>query len=274
MLTLFKCEWQKLYSKKSTVSCFLLIPFILIASGRYCSKVNLLVDPNSPQFTQFYNFPIAALQKQLMFTINIIVVLFIVLSVTEEYANGSIRMVLIRPITKIHLFGAKFLVIISTMFLFLITYLLFAYIIGFFMFSKSPCIKAFFWNDSFNPLQMFIYTLKYYLISFFTLVAMSSVAFFVATISKSVTVGMGINIGIILFSLMYPTIVEILVNEQNTIMYELQLLSIVQIQYQGIAVMLSQSSDQVVYILRILAAYTVLFLTLSYYIYNKNDILV
>ncbi|AUN12754.1 hypothetical protein RSJ21_19795 (plasmid) [Clostridium botulinum] len=274
MLNLFKSEWQRLYSKKTTWLCFLLIPVILIASAKYCLFLNLSVSSTNAKFTQFYNFPVASIQEIGRISINMMLILLIVLSVTEEFTNGSIRLVLIRPIKKEKVFYAKFLVIMLTIFLILTVYLILGYIFGYIIFPKSSSVTAFYWKRPFNSHEMFLYTLKYYLILFLTLVAIATLEFFISIISKSVTISFGINLGIFLFLSVYPTVLEIFIDSQNPLILKIQWLSVAHIQFAGIAVMLSPYKALFLYSLIVLFSYILLFFILNHLIYCKKDNLI
>ncbi|GAA0748662.1 ABC transporter permease subunit [Clostridium oceanicum] len=274
MLNLFKSEWQRLYSKKTTWLCFLLIPVIIMGSAKYCLFLNLSVNSTDSKFTQFYNFPVASIQELGSFSINMILILLIVLCVTEEFTNGSIRLVLIRPIKKGKVFLAKFLVIISTIFLILIVYLILSYILGYIIFPKSSSVTAFFWKRPFNPHEMFLYTLKYYSMLFLTLIAIATLEFFISIISKSVTISIGVNIGIYLFLLIYPRVIEIFISSKNPLLFKIQWLSVAHIQFEGIAAMLSQYKVLGLYSLTVLFIYIILFFILNHFIYCKKDHLI
>ena len=270
MKSLFISEFQRLYYRKSTWACFLAIPVLLIASAKYYLGVNITMDVSNPQYTSFLNFPVAAMQEQLILGFNMIVVLLMILSVTQEVRNSSIRMVLIRKFKPIEVFMTKFLVIIATIFIYLVTYLILGYIVGFILFPKIDNVYIFYWGKAFDEAQAFIYTIKYYLISFLTLLSIASVMFFIATISKSVVIALGLSASILLGLIAYPTIIQILLFDNiNLIKY--QLLSITQVQYQGIAMMIGEKNSFNVFNLSIIGSYILIFLLSSYAVYKKND---
>ncbi|SHH36761.1 ABC transporter permease [Tepidibacter thalassicus] len=274
MYKLFLCEWQKLWNKKSTLLCFLCIPLIIFFTAQYYLKTNTILKPTNPEFTSFYNFPVAAIQEQLLFSFNILVIFLIVLSVTEEYKSKQIRMILIRPINLSDIFIVKYITIIIIVFLFLITYLLCSYFIGYILFSKINKIKIFYCNNTLNANQMLLYTIKYYSISFLTLCTMSTIIFFISTISKSVVIASGTSIGILMFFIIYPTFIEIffrfIKTPINLNLIKLKMLSITQIQFEGIARILG-SKNYSSYVFTILFVYFFTFFSLCYYIYSKKD---
>lgn len=270
MYKLFISEWQRLWNKKSTWLCFLSIPFIIVASAKYYLGVNMVKDITSPEYTSVYNFPVAAMQEQLVSAFNIIVILLIVLSVTHEYRSGQIRMVLVRPIKLSSIFIAKCLVIIMVMFIYLLSYLVLSFIIGKMMFQELDEISVFYTTCKFSGFDMLIYTLKYYLVSFITLCAFSSVIFFIATISKSVVLSVGGSLSFLLTSAFYPIIMQLFFYNDKLKLIKLQMLSIIQIQYQGIAIMIG-SHKMIFYNLLVLFIYTILFMVGSYVVNHRED---
>ena len=270
MKSLFISEFQRLYYRKSTWACFLAIPVLLIASAKYYRGVNTVMDISNPQYTSFLIFPVAAMQEQLIVGFNMIVVLLMILSVTQEVRNGSIRMVLIRKFKPIEVFIVKFLVIITSVFIYLMTYLILGYIVGFIIFPKFDSVHIFYWGKTFNAGQAFIYTIKYYLISFLTLLSISSLVFFISTISKSVVIALGLSVATLFGLAVYPTIIQILLfNNINLMKYKL--LSVIQIQHQGIAMMIGEKNSFYLFNLSIIGIYILIFLLISFVIHKKSD---
>jgi len=231
------------------------------------------MEVRNPQFTSFFNFPVAAIQEQLVLAFNIIMILLVVLSVTQEVRDGSLRMVLLRRFKPAQVFISKFLVIIVTIFMFLGVYLILGYIIGFFMFPRLDEVSVFYFNRAFSGGELFIYTLKYYLLAFFTLVAVASIIYFIATISKSVIIALGVSVATLLGLMVYPIIIQMLFfNSIKMVKY--QLLSITQIQFQGIAMMLGENNMFSYFNLLIIAMYILVFFIGSCLIYVKKDNLI
>ncbi|WP_234117500.1 ABC transporter permease [Clostridium hydrogenum] len=275
MINLFKSEWQRLYIKKTTWICFISIPIILIALVKHYLKVNSVLNASSPEFMESYKFPIVALQNYSMLLFDLLFIMLIVLCVTDEFRNGSIRMVLLRPIKKLHLFYAKFLVLLATLFLLLTTYFLLAYLIGFIAFPRTSNISLNYFKHSLPQNQVIIYAIKTYLIELFTLTSMCSLIFFISTISKTITIAFGANLGIIVVGLIFSPIMVIFTHKHNANLIKLQwLISIPKIQTDGIQLMLAQTSHLLLYGLGVLFIYAILFTALNYLIYSKSDILI
>lgn len=271
MKNLFLSEWKRLWSRKTTMLCLLAIPIIVLASAKYYLSVNNRVMITDPKFTSFYNFPVAALQEQLLIAFNSILLLFVVLSVTDEFTNGTIRMVLIRPIKIVNVFWAKFLVILSTMFILLLGYLCISYIVGYLLFPKVSKIAVFYWDKTLIPKEMFLYTLKYYSLAFLTIVAMAALMFFIAIVSKSITISLGTTVGLLLVLASYPMVIQIFFRGDYTRLILVKLLSLIEMQFAGIAIMLGQRSFLFSCNLLIIASYIVIFTLFNYFIYKKRD---
>lgn len=273
MKRLFISEFQRLFYRKSTWAGFLSIPALLIASAKYYLSVNNIMDTSNPQFTSFLNFPVAAMQEQLILAFNMIVILLMILSVTQEVRNGSIRMVLIRKFKPLEVFIAKFLVIITSIFMYLMVYLILGYIIGYFIFPKIDNVYIFYFGKTLNASETFIYTIKYYLLSFLTLISVASLMLFISTISKSVIIALGLSLSILLGMIVYPNVMQILLfNNVNLVKF--QFLSIIQVQYKGIAMMLGENGDYFGLNLLIIGIYILIFLLGNYFVYKKSDNLI
>ncbi|SHJ40587.1 ABC-2 family transporter protein [Clostridium cavendishii DSM 21758] len=274
MKNLFLCEWKRLWCRKTIWICFFSIPIILYASAKYYLRVNQKVIFDSPQFTSFGNFPTAAIQEQLVLAFNLIVILIAVMSITEEYRSGQLRMIMIRPIKFSEIFIAKFLVLIVTIALYSLIYFLFSLILGYFLFPKINDISIFYHVKVFGISASLMYSVKYYLLALLTLIAISSVVFFISIISKSVIIALGVNVGFILISMTYPIILQAFFRGGGLLINKIMLLSLTHIQHMGIAFMLGQKHTLFLYISFVLLAYTLIFSTLSYFVFSKQDQLI
>lgn len=271
MKNLFLSEWERLWSRKSLWLCFMAIPLILYVSAKYYLGINLKTPVTSPEFTSFGNFPNAAMQEQLILAFNLIVVFISVLIITEEYRSGELRMVMIRPVKFNHIFIAKFLVLVAIISLYMVTYFLASIGFGYFLFPKVDQIAVFYHQSTFSIGACLLYAVKYYLLSLITLIAIGSVAFFIAIISKSVVVAVGVNLAFILFSAGYPTVLQVLNRGGGLSLYKLQLLSITHIQHMGIAAMLAEKPLLIGFTSLVLTSYILIFSILSYVTVSKKD---
>lgn len=271
MKGLFMSELERLWCKKSTWITFLSVPIVLYASARYYLGHNLTVSKISPEFTSFGNFPTAVIQEQLILFFNLAVVLLLTLSITDEYRSGQIRMVMIRPISFTHQFLAKIGAILVTLFLLVLVYFLLSIPIGYMSMPKIDKVHIFYYANAFTIKDLLLYGIKYYAVSFLTIVAMAAVIMFIATISKTITTGMGVGIGFILTSLVYPQILFMFNHQPTVKVIKLQFLSLTHIQHMGIAMMLGENSLFVKLIITILLVYIVIFTILSYLFFTKRS---
>lgn len=271
MKNLFICEFERIWNKKSTCFLFLVIPFVILASGKYYLSHNLGVDLTSAEFTSFGNFPAAAIQEQLMTFFNASALLIIALAITEEYRTGEIRMVLIRCKSFGQLFICKISAIFTTIFMMSITYFICSVAIGYFLMPWVDKVKVFYYEGFFTISQSFIYALKYYGYSFITLLAFASVGIFIGVISRSITTAIGSGIGFLLFSFIYPQLVYIFSATKSIETMKFQLISITHIQHMGIAMALGENSMFLGLSTLILLVYIGVFLITSYVIFSKSD---
>ncbi|KNF09390.1 ABC-2 family transporter protein [Gottschalkia purinilytica] len=271
MKSLFISEFERLWTKKNTWLIFISIPLVLYASAKYYLSHNVLVTTTSPEFTSFANFPIAAMQEQLITFFNLAVILLLVLSVTEEYRTGQIRMIMIRQISFSKLFFAKFITVIITIFLLITAYYFFSIPIGYLLMPKLEKVSIFYHNELFATLSSFIYGVKYYLLSFLTLIAMASTIMFISTVSQTVTTGVGLSIGFLLSSIIYPQILLMFFGKLTMKVAKLQFLSLTHIQHMGIAISLGEYPSLVGWNFSILLIYTTIFTVLSYLCFTKTS---
>lgn len=271
MRNLFICEFERIWSKKSTWFLFLVIPFVIIASGKYYLSHNLEVGLTSAEFTSVGNFPAATIQEQLMTFFNASALLIIALAITEEYRTGEIRMVLIRCKSFGQLFVCKILAIFTTIFMMLVTYFICSVLIGYILMPWVDKISIFYYEGSFTISQSFIYAFKYYGYSFITLLAFASVGIFIGVISRSITTAIGSGVGFLLFSFIYPQLVYIFSTIKGAETMKFQLLSITHIQHMGIAMALGEKSMFLGWSSLILLVYICMFLIAAYVIFSRSD---
>lgn len=181
---------------------------------------------------------------------------------------------MIRPVEFKNIFLAKFLVLITTITLYMIIYFLSSVALGFLLFPRVENVAIFFHQDTFSIYQCLQYAVTYYFISLLTLIAIASTVFFISIISKSVVVAVGLSLGFILASAIHSTAMQLLFNLGIIKDLSVQFISITSIQHSGIALMLGQKPILQVFICLVLLGYFLIFNTLSYLISSKNDKLI
>ncbi len=274
MWRLYCSEFKRLWGRKLTILCAIAIPFIVGLSSKFYLDNNLAFDVTSPQYTSISNFPVAAMQEQLIFSFNMIVILLTVLCVTQEFGGGYMRMVLVRPIKRGNVFWTKYLVVLSSIFILMVEYFLFSAIIGRVVFERVDNVAIFYNDNLLDNFQMFIYSIKYYLYSFLTLSVISGVIFLFSTLSSNMVISTGMNLGFVFVSLVYPTLISVFWGKSGLNINKLRLLSITEIQHRGLAAGLGNHSYLNGYIFVVLGIYALLSVVASYLIYKRKDQLI
>lgn len=123
-MELFKSEFERIWKRKLTWICFILIPLAIAGASKYYLNNNYKHTIQSPEFVSFGNYSFMVFQEVLITLFNIFTILFVCSSITEEYRNGEIRLVMIRGYSFKEIFFAKIASIITTLFIFFITFLL------------------------------------------------------------------------------------------------------------------------------------------------------
>ena len=273
MNKLIASEWERLWKRKVIWLLFAAIPILIYAAAKYCLHQNTTVTPDFPQYTVVGNFPVLGLSEMLMTAFNLVVLVIATIVVTDEYRSGQLRMVLIRTYSFRQIIFAKFFVVVSFIFLYLVAYFIICYGVGFMMFSNPETYPQFYSQSDVTIAGGFIYNLKFYGLAFLTLVAMSSVLFFIATISHMTTTTLGIGIGFLFISITYPTVIGLFGQlVPNEVLLKLYFTSLPMVQWQGLTFMLAESSSSLGWMLLVLGSYILLFqLLMILSTRRKND---
>lgn len=273
MNKLIVSEWERLWKRKVIWIMFAAIPIMVYAAAKYSLHQNTTVTPDMPHYTVMGNFPVLGLAEMLMTAFNFVVLAIATIVVTDEYRSGQLRMVMIRTHSFRQIILAKFFVVINFIFLYLLAYFIFCYGMGYIMFSNPETYPQFYDQSEVTLAEGFIYNLKFYGLAFLTLVAISSVIFFIAIISHTTTTTLGIGIGFLFISFSYPNIVNLFGKLiSNEVLLKLYFTSIPMIQWQGLTFMLAESSGLFGWILLVLSCYILLFqLLMTLGTSRKND---
>ncbi|MFJ7973671.1 ABC transporter permease [Psychrobacillus sp. NPDC096389] len=272
MKRLLRSEWERLWSRKTTWFSFFSIPIILLGSAKYLLSQNEMLSTNLAQYTNAWNFPILGLSEMLITAFQGIILIIVVLTVTEEYRTGQIRMVLIRSYSYTEILLAKFIVSLGTILLFFFTYFIVSNFLGVIIFSTPKEFPLFFHEDLATILDGMIYNLKFYGIAISTVVAMNSILFFIAVVSRTTTTAIGSGIGFLLFSLLYPHILPYIKDLIGEVLYmKLFFTSIPMIQWQGITLMLAEKNYWMGWNFSVIGIYTFVFACLTMLMTKKKD---
>lgn len=272
MKRLIQSEWERLWRRKTTWLLFMSIPVILIAAASFLRSQNKIVSDDLPHYTVAWNFPILGLSEMLITAFQAIVLIIVVLMVTEEDRTGQIRMILIRSYSYTEIMIAKFIVASLTIFLYFVVYLLISQLLGMILFANVKQFPLFYHQQLVNAFDGLIYNFKFYGIAFITALAILSVMFFIATISRTTTSAIGVGIGFILLSLVYPIILQFFHNLLDETLYaKLYFISIPMIQYEGITLMLAENPYFVSWNFFVISSYILLFTSLSFFITRRKQ---
>lgn len=275
MMKLAKIEWMKFWKRKVSWILLALIPLLVFVSAKYILQQNQLFSPDTPQYAVVGNFPVLGLAEMLMTAFNLFIIVIALLMVTEEYRTGALRMVFIRSHSFRKIMFAKFLVLLILLLLYLAIYFLTCYGIGYFLFSNPEVYPQFYHQRPFTFIEGFFYNLKFYGVAFLTLVAISSVIFFIGILSHTMTSAFGISVGYLLLCFAYPNFIQLFqpILREETI-FKIYFTSIPMIQWEGITLLLAETPHYKGWIVLILMSHILLFQLLILFVTRKKDIFI
>lgn len=271
-MKLFISEWERLWSRKVTWLMLVAMPLIVYATAHYYAGHNLKISHERPEYTVFANFPVLSLNEQLMTTFNVIVLLLAAYLITEEYRSGQLRLILLRAHSFPRVMLVKWLVLVVTMFLFLLCYFAVSYVVGFFMFERVDSLPLFYQKTWVSEWQAFLYNLQYYAVAYVTLVVLSSIMFCIAMLSQTTTAAMGIGVAYGLFSMAYPTVLQYFSAWlDHSLFMKLYFSSLPMIQWQGIVLMLAGHEEVTIWNSLMLVGYFLLSTMIAYVAFTRKD---
>ncbi|MGO5064887.1 MULTISPECIES: ABC transporter permease subunit [unclassified Clostridium] len=283
-MELFKSEFERLWKNKLTLFCFILIPLAIIGSSKYYLGNNLKLPITSAEYTSFGNYPFMMFQEMLITLFNFIAILFVCISITEEYRKGSIRLIMIRGYSFKEIYFAKIASIIATMFIFFVAYFILSTAIGYFIAPKLYRVKLFHHSSTVSNLKAIFYSLKYYALGFLTVLAILSVFALFSVTFKSSTGTIAACICFLVGSFTFSEVIKqcgvmLSKNPHNSInlikiMEKLYLSTIPHIQYIGICLVLAEKPILNYWILGVLVAYIIIFTFITCTIFSKRDYLI
>ncbi|MCJ8010999.1 ABC transporter permease [Paenibacillus sp. KQZ6P-2] len=277
MTALLHSEWERLWKRKIVWLFLIAIPFIIIATAKYYMGRNLVVPLGNPEHTTAENFAVMAMIEQLIVVFNVVALILLTLSFTEEYRSGQLRMMMLRAYSSTQIFWAKWMAFALMMALFFVVYLLTAVAAGYILFPSAPQQVLFYYDHAVPNGDMILYTLGYYGMAYATIVGMASVFIGIGVVSRSSTAAIGLGMGFLLCSLGYPLIFDL----SNRVLglglpVMLKYLSLSEIQFSGIAVMMSDAEalkhlHAGIWMICVIAGYTAVLMTVSRLIFTKSD---
>lgn len=280
-MELFKSELERIWKRKLTWLAFILIPLAIAGASKYYLGNNFRHPVTSPEFISFGNYPFMVFQEMLVSLFNVMVILFVCTSITEEYRKGELRMVMIRGFSFGEIYLAKVASIITTMFIFFVTFFTVSTVWGYFTASKLVNVKLFYYSKSVTIPEALLYSAKYYAVGFLTIIAILFVFTLIAILCKTSTGVIGACITFLLGSFIFSeTILQcanMLIKNvgQNSdlivIIEKLYLITIPKIQHVGICFILAEKPILDGWIFSVLIAYIILLGSIACIVFTRED---
>lgn len=235
MIRLFQNDFRRMLSRKSYLSIFASIPFMVYFMGMQCLKANKILSIDRQ--TSFNTFVLyTPMHKVFSIYLFSIVVIMVVITLASEYENGEIRMVLIRGYHSWQVLIVKYLNVLISLGLFLSAYVGISYTVGLLLFPRELTISTFLSSTTINSTEAFVLTLKYYLIVFLILSVFATIICFICVLFPSVVTATAISMVVILVSFGFYLVTQLLAPyiESSWIVDEMNLLSLLLMQLKGL----------------------------------------
>ncbi|KEK24986.1 ABC transporter permease [Bacillus gaemokensis] len=262
-------EFEKFWSKKMNIVCFIAIPLIVLLSLKFTLESNQLTKVMSPAFSSNLNFHITSLQEMLLSAFNAIVIIFCALSFHEEYRKGNLRSVFVRGISIGGLYVAKSVVVAVNIFLVLLLQLNVFILAGLVVLPKVQEAALFFKDGLYGMNEISLYSVKFYLLAYMSLLAFSSIVEFISLKCKSITSVIALSLGFLVASMLYVIVLGVYFGKGSSILV-FQALSIPYVQFKGSASFAAGITNMFIYSSAILFMF---FKLLSYRTFTSKDYL-
>ncbi|MFJ8529429.1 ABC transporter permease [Bacillus sp. NPDC094106] len=270
MMMLVRSEWERLWEKKVTWICFAMIPIMLFASAKYYVRHNQVVAKAAVDYTYANTFPVMGLAEMLISACNLIVLVTMALMISHEYHSGQMRMVLQRAYTYRQILFGKMITMLMMMALFFLVYFICSYVIGYLCFDFNPNIFLFYYEQpTESGMEVFFYTLKYYGMAYVMIACVISIFMMLTALSKSTTSAIAFGIGFIILSFGIPEVMQRFVPDSQVVFVRYS--SVVNLQYQGIALSLIGKGNFIYLFLGVLSIYIAISNFITFYVLGKKD---
>ncbi|MFB5660288.1 ABC transporter permease [Alteribacillus sp. HJP-4] len=272
MKNLFLSEWERLWSRQSIWLLLAFMPALSLITALLFLRSNQGMSPNRPDYATALNFPVLGLSEHLFITFNIILLLLAGYIITEEYQKGQLRLILLRSYSMSQIFVSKLAVMAVVLFLFLFVYFLSSALVGAVFFEKPSQSLLFISENIVSNRAMMFYSFYYYVIAYFTCLAMLGLLVFIGIICSSMNAVLGVGFTFIFFSIAIPQLLEnsTAFGESSPVSALLAYSSVPKIQYTGISLFLS-GWDYSYWIAGITLIYIIAFVTLSYLLFTRRS---
>jgi len=257
MLNVLKNELIKLFARRKIyvfLSILLIVSLAVLASS--------LITRNLNSFIKEYGqtFPLTLFDSTASIIIPIFIIILIADLVTEEYVDGSLKLSLLRPVSRRKLLLGKMGALVIGIMVLLLFLLILGYAIGILIFG---------WGDQFlikgrtlTTGEGLLFTLKVYMLSLLPYASFGALILLFAVFMSNTGSVVGIGIGILLISLLtgqvFPELSAYLISSYfNT----LDLLTS------------DMGAPEIICGLSLVAIYGILFYALSSWGFSKKDLL-
>ncbi|KMM36767.1 ABC transporter permease [Guptibacillus hwajinpoensis] len=265
-------EFERLWSRKFIIILFLSIPALTFALGMYYKSNNEEIIQLQPDFATALNFPILGLAEHLFITFNLLLLMLIGFTVTEEYQHGHLRLLLLRSYSLAQIYRAKFIVISLTVLIVLLVYGISSFFTGWVLFDIPQQSILFISDEPISNRAMVFYIVYYYILAFISIVAVLALFLFIGIICPTINAVLGCGASLILFLIAAPQLLEqsTAFGSESTFVTFLAYASIMKIQYTGISLFLS-GWEHWYWIVGVTGSYIIIFSTLSYLIFTRRS---
>ncbi|MDO3410103.1 hypothetical protein QWJ34_10050 [Saccharibacillus sp. CPCC 101409] len=269
---LVAAEWHRLWKSGAVRLMALSAPLLALVSAKYLLSQNAVLDPTLPEYATAGNVPVLALSEMLITAFSGMMLVLAGLSVTEEYRGGRLRMSMLRAAPLTRTMAAKWTVCLTFMLIQLGLYLLCTLAAGRMFFPNPETYPLFFDAGDVTYAGGLLYDLKYYGLAALVLAAMLTVLLWIAAVGRSSTVTLGVGIGFLLLSYALPTVLTYFrpLLDPDTFI-RIHFLSLLMIEWEGIAAMLGKRYDVLVWNLGVIAGYGSLFGLLTFGVWKRRD---
>lgn len=267
--TLIKMEWYRFWKSRIIRLSFIIIPFIIFITSKYIMRMN----SEQPGLVNSTSFTYLVLKEQITLIMDLLVIYYLVSSITQEFRSGEIRMILSRGVKKEKIIAAKVLVVSVVMAAYMLLYGLFAYIYANnFIPNGNSIIINHLGKVQIKGIQAALYTIKFYIIAYITILSFMALISFICVVSKNITIASGIAVGVWLMLEIYPKICSIFIKNVNALMLTAST-SIEFIQEYMISALAVISLKNNITIILIILLYGIIFYSASVYFIKKENYL-
>lgn len=196
MKDLVKSELSRIFARRKTVILFIIFILLTIFDSMFIHYYGQAIFNRQGDTAVLtpHNFPVA-LGKEVFLILHFLIfpILFID-SFSVELSDGSYRLVMTKPISRMHLLLSKWISQMIILLLFFVTIIVVAYSYALLFIDSSSATMFLHPTKEYSVLEAFIFTIKFYaflfLVSCTVLMITSFIAFFIHPIlSYIVTVG-------------------------------------------------------------------------------------